>query len=37
MPFPTQFSLMQEALFDGAGLAATWWDTLRLQAFRTAS
>jgi RimJ/RimL family protein N-acetyltransferase len=37
MPFPTQISLLQEALFDGRGLAATWWDTLRLQAFRAAS
>jgi GNAT superfamily N-acetyltransferase len=37
MPFPTQLSLMQEALFDGAGLAATWWDTLRQQALRPVS
>lgn len=37
MPFPTQLSLMQEALFDGTGLAATWWDTLRRQALPKAS
>lgn len=36
MPFPTQVSLLQEALFDGAGLAATWWDQLRRQALRKA-
>lgn len=37
MPFPTHLSLMQEALFDGSGLAATWWDTLSRQALPKAS
>ena len=28
VPFPTQFTLLEEAVTDGAGLVATWWDRI---------